>query len=74
VVSLSCRLGIARETKVSIKKIKNVNLNKFLQKYVLIIDRFCDLVVRVSGYRNGVHSASCVQLRSYLEEKVAASV
>jgi hypothetical protein len=50
--------------------------------------RFCGLVVGVPGYRSrgpgsvagattsemGVHSASSVQLRSYLEEKVAAPV
>jgi hypothetical protein len=41
----------------------------------------CGLVVRVPGYRSrgprsspGVHSASWVQLRSYLEEKLAAPV
>jgi hypothetical protein len=33
-------------------------------------NRLVGLVVRVPGY--GVHSASWVQLRSYLEEKVAA--
>jgi hypothetical protein len=53
---------------------------------VLVGDRLCGLVVRVSGYRsrgpgfdsrpyeiwNGVHSASWSQLRSYLKKKVAA--
>jgi hypothetical protein len=41
-------------------------------------DCFCGLVVRVPGYRSrggpGINSASWVQLRSYLKEKVAASV
>jgi hypothetical protein len=50
----------------------------------MIPDRLCGLVVRVSGHRsrgpekqrvwNGVHSASWEQLRSYLEEIVAAPV
>jgi hypothetical protein len=50
------------------------------------VDRLCGLVVRVPGYRSrgqgsipgatrfsetGVHSASELQLRGYLEEKVA---
>jgi hypothetical protein len=54
---------------------------------VIIMDRLCGLVVRVPGYRsrgpgfhsqryqwvwNGVYSASWLQLRSYLEEIVAA--
>jgi hypothetical protein len=52
-------------------------------------DRFCGLVARVSSYRsrgpgfdsrpyqifwNGVHSASWGQLRSYLNENIAAPV
>jgi hypothetical protein len=56
---------------------------------ILIVVRLCGLVVRVPGYRSrgrgrfpalpdflrssGVHSASWVQLKSYLEEKSSGS-